>query len=135
MFTGGLLLYAFVSKVKLYDVFAIWSLLQPLIAAVLLVVSCFNVRYVKDLMRLVQIVFIFSLSAMILDIVGTWYGWWQGCYCSSVVFIIQFLAVLFTVLLVFPRSIRAALREKEMEAELEKSNTAVMFSQIQPHFL
>ena len=135
IFTGSLLLYAFVSNVKLYDVFAIWILLQTITGSVLLALSCINVRYVKGLTRLVQIIFIISLSAMILDIVGTRYGWWQGCYCSSVVFIIQFLAALFAVLLVFPRSIRATLREKEMEAELEKSKTAVMFSQIQPHFL
>lgn len=133
--TGGLLIFTLFSNTKLYDVFAVWIILQTITAAVLLVISCINVRYVKGMMRLVQIVFIISLIAMILDVVGTRYGWWQGCCCSSIVFIIHFFAALFAVLLVFPKSIRAALREKEMQAELEKSKTAVMFSQIQPHFL
>lgn len=52
-----------------------------------------------------------------------------GRFCDSV------LAALIFVLLVFPKSIRSVLREKEMQAELEKSKTAIMFSQIQPHFL
>ena len=73
IFTGSLLLYAFVSNVKLYDVFAIWIILQTITSGVLVVI--------------------------------------------------------------FFKGIRATLREKEMEAKLEKSKTAVMFSQIQPHFL
>lgn len=133
--TGILLTYAAVSNVKLYDIFAIWVVLQVISASILLIISCKNLRYVEGLLRLSQMVFIISLAAMVADMLATKFGWWQGCRVSTAVFIVQFVAALFAVLRVLPKSIRAALQEKEMQAELEKSKTAVMLSQIQPHFL
>ena len=133
--TGILLTYAAISNVKLYDIFAIWVALQIVSVIVLLIISCKNLRYVEGLLRLSQMVFIISLVAMVVDMLATKFGWWQGCKISTVVFIVQFVAALFAVLRVLPESIRAALQEKEMQAELEKSKTTVMLSQIQPHFL
>ena len=133
--TGCLLLYAFVSNVKLYDVFGMWAIVQMVITVVLLVFSCFNIKYLKGRKRLVQIMFIVSLISILLDILAARFACWNGCSCSSVVFVVQFFAALIAVLLIFPKSIRAGLREKEMQAELEKSKTAIMLSQIQPHFL
>ena len=133
--TGILLLYALIFNVKLYDVFGMWTIFQIVTTAGLLVFSCLNVKYLEGRNRLVQIMFIVSLLSMLLDILAARFAWWNGCICSSVVFVVQFFAALIAVLLVFPKSIRAGLRAKEMEAELEKSKTAVMFSQIQPHFL
>ena len=128
-------MYAFISNVKLYDVLGIWAIVQMVTTVVLLVFSCFNIKYLQGQVRLVQIMFIVSLISMLLDILAAWFAWWNGCSCSSIVFIIQFFAAMFTVFLIFPKSIRAGLREKEMQAELEKSKTAIMLSQIQPHFL
>lgn len=133
--TGLLLTYALVSNVKLFDVFAIWVVLQIISAIIMLVISCRNLKYVEGLLRLSQIVFIISLISMIVDLVATRFGWWHGAKLATVVFIVQFVAALFAVLRVLPESIRAALQEKEMQAELEKSKTTVMLSQIQPHFL
>lgn len=134
-FTGVLLLYAFISNVKLYDVFGIWAMFQTVITVGVLVFSCCNIKYLKGRNRLVQMMFIVSLISILLDILAARFAWWNGCICSSVVFIVQFFAALTAVLVIFPKSIRAGLREKEMQAELEKSKTAIMFSQIQPHFL
>ena len=133
--TGILLTYSALSNVKLYDLFAVWVVLQVISAIALLIISWKNLRYVKGLFRMSQVVFLFSLTGMILDMVATGFGWWQGCKCSVVVFSILFVIALFVVLRILPVSIRAALQEKEMQAELEKSKTAVMLSQIQPHFL
>lgn len=135
IFMCGLLIYALCSNTKLFDILAVWCVIQIITAAVLLIFSCMNIKYVNDSRLLVQIVFIISLIAMITDIVGIRYGWWKGYRCSSIIFIVQFMVALFVVLRVFPKSIRAMLREKEMQAELEKSKMEVIFSQIQPHFL
>lgn len=135
LFTGVLLLYAFISDVKLYDVLGMWAMFQTVTIVGLLVFSCFNIKYLKERNRLVQSMFIVSLISMLLDILAARFAWWNGCKCSSVVFVVQFFAALIVVLLVFPKSIRAGIREKDMQAELEKSKTTIMFSQIQPHFL
>lgn len=133
--TGGLLVYAFASNVKLYDILGMWAILQTVTTVVLLVFSCFNIKYLKGRMRLVQMMFLVSLISMLLDILAARFAWWKGCTCSSIVFIVQFFAALFLAFLIIPKSIRAGLHEKEMQAELEKSKTAIMLSQIQPHFL
>lgn len=135
LFTGALLLYAFMFDVKLYDIFGIWAMSQSTTTVGLLILSCFNIRYLKARIRLVQIMFMVSLTSIFLDILAARFAWWNGCNCSAVVFVVQFFAALIAVLWVFPKSIRAGLREKEMQAELEKSKTTIMFSQIQPHFL
>lgn len=133
--TGILILYATVFQRKLYDMLPVWAIGQALISVILFMFSCKNLRYMKGQMKIVQLVFGMALLGQILDSVATWTGWWQGAYCSSFMFMIMFCAALFVVLRVFPKSIRATLREKEIQAELEKTKTAVMFSQIQPHFL
>lgn len=135
IFTGVLLLYALIFDVKLYDVLGIWIVFQSVTIVGLLIFSCYNMKYLRGRIRLVQLVLIISLISMLLDILATRFAWWKGYICSPVVFVIQFFVALISALVVFPKSIRAGLREKEMQAELEKSKTAIMFSQIQPHFL
>ena len=133
--TGILIAYATIFKVKLYDVLPVWAVCQVFISLTILVFSCRNLKYLKEQMKIVQSVFAIALFCLILDIAATWIGWWQGAFCSSFIFLAMFLTALFVVLRVFPKSILANLHEKEMEAELEKTKTAVMLSQIQPHFL
>ena len=133
--TGILIVYATVFNSKLYDVLPVWMIFQIFISIILFIFSCRNLKYTKGQTKYIQLVFGMALICLVLDIAATWIGWWQGAFCSSFIFLIMFVATLFVVLRVFPKSIRAKLREKEMQAELEKSKTAVMFSQIQPHFL
>ncbi len=133
--TGILMIYTVIFDSGLYNVLPAWIICQLIISILLLILCCRNLKYVKGQRRSVQIIFIIALNCLVLDIVGTWIGWWQGAYCSSFIFLIMFVSALFVVLRVFPKSIRAVLREKEIAAELEKTKTAVMFSQIQPHFL
>ena len=84
-----------------------------------------------------KLLFVFSMALLCLmaDSMANWMGWLQGPLCSIFVFVILFVVALFVVLRVFPKSIQATLREKEIQTELEKSKTAIMLSQIQPHFL
>lgn len=133
--TSLLILFATVFNRKLYDMLPAWAICQVIVSVILLGFSCKNMRYMKDWMKIVQMLLGAVLFCFVLDIVATWRGWWQGAYSSSFIFLIMFMTALFVVLRVFPDSIRATLREKEMQAELEKTKTAVMFSQIQPHFL
>ena len=133
--TGILISYATIAQTKLYDILPFWIICQMTISVILLIFCVKNLRYVKGHMKKILYVCIMALACLVADGVGTWMEWWQGPYCSSFVFMIIFVVALFVVLRVFPKSIQAALREKEMQTELEKSKTAIMLSQIQPHFL
>ena len=133
--TALLIAYATISKSKLYDMLSVWTVIQCLICILLIFFCCKNLKYVASQMKGIVIVYIIALICLVLDIASAWNGWWQGANCSSSIFIIMFFIALFVILRVIPRTIQANLREKEMQAELEKRKTAIMLSQIQPHFL
>lgn len=133
--TGILILYAAVTNSKLYDMWAPWIIGQMIVSILLLIFGYQNLKHLKGYMKYIQIVCIMAQICLIADSIATWIGWWQGPLCSSFGFMIVFVVALFVVLRVFPRNIQAVMREKEIAAELEKNKTAIMLSQIQPHFL
>lgn len=133
--TGVLIACATIWDLKLYDMLSVWTVVQSLISILLLIYCCKNLKYVKGQIKAVVIVFIIAIICLVLDIASAWNGWWKDAFCSASIFAIMYLVALFVVLRMFPKSIQANFREKEMQAELEKKKTEIMLSQIQPHFL
>ena len=133
--TGILILYATMTQSKLYDILPLWILCQVIVSGFLLILCLKNLKHVEGVMKKLLFVFSMALLCLMADSMANWMGWLQGPLCSIFVFVILFVVALFVVLRVFPKSIQATLREKEIQTELEKSKTAIMLSQIQPHFL
>lgn len=120
---------------KIYDILPIWTIFQTLLCISLLLICCKNLRYLERRMAVVQTMLLITLGGILLDILAIWQGWWSSALCSQGIFMILFVMTLFSGLYVLPKGIQLHIEEKERQAELEKSKTAVMLSQIQPHFL
>ena len=82
------------------------------------------------------------MLAFVIDVCGTWIGWWQGGVVSEVVFVLVFVVSLILILRIVPKNLNAVLRARELEAEkvilnaeLTESRIAILISQIQPHFI
>lgn len=75
------------------------------------------------------------LMAFVVDVIGMTVGLWQENIASRIVFVPVFASALIYALRFIPKSLLAAMREKELQQELQESRIAIMMSQIQPHFL
>lgn len=137
-----------VSTVDFYDTYLYWatvSVLTALILIVCIVISILSKRK-KDnkeyLEKLIYASFTVFLIAFILDVIATAVGIWQGGIISSTVLLVMVAVTFVIICRVLPRSIRAILNAKSIEAEkqamevkLQESHISIMLSQIQPHFL
>ncbi len=133
--TGIFLAASFLGKIYLFDTLPIWlcfSCVTILILILFLIRSLSGVTYTK---KLLLTSFAISLLAFLVDTIATAFGWWEGGKASKGVFIILFVIAMVLVLKIIPENIRASMREKELQAELEEKKTALMISQIRPHFI
>lgn len=137
-----------VSTVDFYDTYIWWasvSVLVSLILTVCIVISLINKRKKTDRKNKEEYAyafFIVFLTAFILDVIATALGLWQGGLVSFIVLLVTVVATFAIICRVVPRSIRAILNAKSIEAEkqamevkLQESHISIMLSQIQPHFL
>ena len=137
------------TDVYFYDTWLPWVITQSMVNLVLLVclvkeyiISSRKERWIHTGMALLVLAF----EA---DVIATAAGLWKGGVVSQYVFFVLFVAALFAVLRMIPRSIHAEAKAKELElqrsrleaeknmveAELKESRISIMLSQIQPHFI
>lgn len=133
--TGALLLYTLAADAKIYDMLGIWAGIQLVISFAFLACYVDNLRFCEKKMQKLHIAFSMTFIAVILDIIGIWQGWWQVILCSTYVFMLLLVIAIIVMLRIFPRSIVAMIKEEKLQAELERSKTALLLSQIKPHFL
>lgn len=119
----------------LYDTDPYWAAAQVLAGTILLCCRIPGLRSTNRGQKLLMVPCSASIVALFLDIFATAVGWWQGAVASKVVFALLFVVATLFVLRVIPGNFRAAIREKELQAQLQESRISVMLSQIQPHFL
>ena len=134
-------------SVKLYNSYPYWTVIAVCGAVILIVCIVISLirRDKNDGSIEKKYVFIPSIVALIAfaaDAVATLTGTWQGGILSMLVLFAIVLAVTVTVVRVVPKSIKAVLDAKSIEAEkqamekkLQESHISIMLSQIQPHFL
>ena len=132
-----------------YDTWMFWIITQSVANVVLL--GCLIKEYIESSKkeRSVHLGMAMLLIAFEVDVIATAEGLWQGGLASKYVFFGLFMAALFIVLRLIPRSINAAAKAQElelqksrlesekniMEAELKESRISIMLSQIKPHFI
>ena len=131
-----------ISDVKFYDTLPVWSVVQSVICAamVVLLVLCYYKGNKNE--KIFSAFGIVPMISFIVDVTGMWLGIWQGGLVSEVTFIIIFAFSVIVLLKVVPQNLNAAIRARELEAEkmilnakLTESRIATMISQIQPHFI
>lgn len=141
------MLSSLMPSVKFYDIYPYWTMLAVGAAVAIIVCICMNMAR-RELIdgkikrKYVYIPAMAVLVAFIADAVATLFGFWQG---GSLSVLLLFAIVLVSSVIigrVVPKSIRAVIDAKSIEAEkqamemkLQESHISIMLSQIQPHFL
>ena len=131
-----------VTKVRFYDTWAFWAVVQLIANALLAVCLIREFILVKTKARWLYIGAFLPLSAFGIDVVGTKLAVWKGGVISQYVFIVLVAAAAIMVLKYIPGNINAVTKAKELEmekivlnAELAESRISTMMSQIRPHFI
>lgn len=133
--TGFLMFAALIREVNLFDTLPVWATCTAILIVTMLICCLPSFRYIDRAKQTVLIVISVALMLVIFDIIANAFAFWNGGEASKVIFMLLYIIALITVFRVIPENIKVRMREKEMETELEKSKTAIMLSQIQPHFL
>lgn len=143
----GSMLTSLHPSVKFYSTYPYWTMLAVCAAVVLAV--CLGVEMAhtgrgreNGTKRIAHIAAMVLLAIFIVDVIATLVGAWQGGVLSMVVLLAIVIIAIAIMGRVVPRSIRAVLDAKSIEAEkqamelkLQESHISIMLSQIQPHFL
>ena len=131
-----------VTKVRFYDTWAWWTLIQIVVNAVLAICITREFFVSKTKARWLYIGAFLPLIAFLVDVIGTRLAIWKGGLISQYVFIALFAVATVMVLKLIPSNINAATKAKELEmekialnAELTESRISTMMSQIRPHFI
>ena len=132
-----------------YDLLFYWAVVQLVVNS--MVILCLVKEYFckKGERNWLYIAAILPLISFGIDMEMIGLGIWKDGILSECVFVALFVATMVVVLRIIPHSINAAEKAKELElqrsrleakkniveAELKESRVAIMFSQIQPHFI
>lgn len=130
------------SDVRFYDTLPVWASFQGAICLVLTVLLVCRFCVGNKNEKILSALGVLPMVALILDVLATGIGLWQGGAVSELVFILIFAAFLILLLKIVPQNLNAAIRARELEAEkvilkaeLTESRIATLISQIQPHFI
>ena len=121
-------------KVLLYDTLFVWGVSECVVSTVLIVLCILEmIRKKKNKLKLIT--YICVNIAILLDIAGVGYHKYYSGLCFKIVFIIMLIVFMFLEVKQVVINHQASIKNKQLKEELEKSNIAIMLSQIQPHFL
>lgn len=131
-----------VTDVFFYDIWLWWVVIQIIANTVFLFCLIKEFINTEKKERWLYMGVSLPLFAFAVDVIGTWFGAWQGGVISQYVFVALFAVAMVMVLQLIPHSINVATKAKELEmekivlnAELAESRISTMMSQIRPHFI
>lgn len=129
-----LFIISFTGAAALYDMLPCWLASQLILCPFFLICCILEIR--RNPKKLfVPISAMAMISAVMIDIAGFGSGIVWRSPCSKVVFIVLFISCIIAGAKEVVMNYRATVRAKKLEKELEDSRTAIMLSQIKPHFL
>lgn len=130
------------SNICFYDTWLIWVILQSISNLVLFICLIVEIILERGTACLVRVLALIPLFAFEIDVYANVVGLWKGGIVSQCIFSGMFIIALIMVLRIFPNSIQASMKAKELEAEknaldaaLAESRISTMISQIRPHFI
>ena len=133
---------SFSDKVKFFDTWYWWAIVETFVALILIVCQIVSFRKAKYSRKFFYVAGIMTLVTFILDFIAIGLGAWEHGVLSKMSFLIVFIMALITVLRIIPSQINAAAKARELEAEkqalkleLQESRISIMLSQMQPHFI
>lgn len=134
LLNSGLFVLSFTGAAALYDLLPYWMTSQ-LILCPLFLISCVMElkRNPKKLFEPISVIAMFSMILLDLAGVGSNIVWCNPC--SKTVFLGLFVIYIVAGAKDVVMNYRASVRAETLEKELEDSRTAIMLSQIKPHFL
>ena len=129
-----LFIISFTGAAALYDMLPCWIASQLILCPFFLICCILEIR--RNPKKLfVPISAMTMISAVMIDIAGFGSGIVWRSPCSKVVFIVLFISCIIAGAKEIVMNYRATVRAEKLEKELEDSRTAIMLSQIKPHFL
>lgn len=129
-----LFIISFTGAAALYDMLPCWIASQLILCPFFLICCILEIR--RNPKKLfVPISAMAMISAVMIDIAGFGSGIVWRSPCSKVVFIVLFISCIIAGAKEVVMNYRATVRAEKLEKELEDSRTAIMLSQIKPHFL
>lgn len=134
LFNSVLFVFSFVGISVLYDTLPYWIVLQIFLCVFFMI--CFGIELRRDTQNLlVPFSVIIMLSMLLFDIAGIGETIVWRSPCSKIAFIFLFVIHIVVGTKKIVINYRASLRAEKLEKKLKDSHTAIMLSQIKPHFL
>lgn len=134
LFNSVLFILSFAGAAALYDLLPYWIGSQLLLCPLFLVCCGMElIRNPKNLLAPLSAIVMFSM--ILLDIAGVGASIVWRSPCSKVALVLLFIIHIIAGAREVVVNYRASVRAEALEKELEDSRTAIMLSQIKPHFL
>ncbi len=130
-----LVLTTLIGKIYVYDTILFFGIITSIFSLLFIGLCGFCLRKAKRGNFIVLALAIIALFIFDFDFIATAFGWWQGGEVSKIIFLVISLTAIILIFKIIPSNLLASEREKKLKIELEKNKTAIMLSQIQPHFL
>ena len=129
-----IIIIATTGKVLLYDMVLVWKVMQLVVSIALIFVSVMEIKKNKKKWGEISICAI-VLLAVVLDIGEVGYHEYYNGMFYKVTFIIMLVGLVFMGVRMVVNEHRINVKNQKLEVELENSHTALMLSQIKPHFI
>ena len=126
---------ALAGVMRIYDTGSYWAVIQGIVSLFLLVLCIMEVRDSGKSVRLMLLSGMILLTALPLELVNAYMGWWQSGICIKVVFTVLFVFQLVWAIWLVAKNHQNSIRADKLREELKNSRIVLAMSQIRTHFI
>ncbi|MGM9971364.1 MAG: sensor histidine kinase [Anaeroplasmataceae bacterium] len=131
----ALMIYIIVTDCHVYSTLLFLCILIVCMSVIWIILLSLSIKRSKPFNRYNIILSIIIQSFFIIDFLLNVFKLYNGVILSKIGFIFIFITALIILFVFIPQNFLAIEKQRELKAELEKTKTTIMLSQIQPHFL